>query len=119
MSRSKKCSRPETDKKFKVKAEYFVRTMQEMQAIVADNPFPKEAKNDPGRLHVVFLKDAVSAKDVAAVESANKGRESLKVGVKSVYVYYPDGAGESKLRLPWLGTGRNWNTVLKIIDLLT
>jgi uncharacterized protein (DUF1697 family) len=109
----------ETEKKFKVKAEYFVRTTQEMQAIVAANPFPKEAKTDPARLHVVFLKDDVSAKDVGAVGLANKGPESIKGGTKCVYVYYPDGAGESKLRLPWLGTGRNWNTVLKLIALLS
>jgi uncharacterized protein (DUF1697 family) len=109
----------ETEKKFKVKAEYFVRTTDEMKAIVAANPFPKESKSDPGRLHVVFLKDAVTAKDVAAIHSANKGPESIKHGDRCVYVYYPDGAGESRLRLPWVGSGRNWNTVLKLIALLS
>jgi len=108
----------ETEKKFKVKAEFFVRTTDEMSAIVAANPFPREAKSDPGRLHVVFLKDDVGAKDVSTIQSANKGPESIKRGMKCVYVYYPDGAGESKLRLPWLGTGRNWNTILKLVALL-
>jgi uncharacterized protein (DUF1697 family) len=109
----------ETEKKFKVKAEFFVRTTQEMQALVAANPFPKEAKTDPGHLLVVFMKNAPSAKDVAAVEAANKGRERLKAIGKNLYVHYPDGVGESKLRFPWIGSGRNWNTVLKIVDLLS
>lgn len=109
----------ETEKKFKVKAEFFIRTAQEMNAIAASNPFPKEAKNDPSRLHVVFLKDVVSARDVTSVHSANKGPESIKHGDRCVYIYYPDGAGESKLRLPWVGSGRNWNTVLKLIALLS
>lgn len=108
----------ETEKKFKVKTEFFVRTKQEMQALVADNPFPDEAKNDPGHLLVVFMKDVPDAKDVAAVQAANKGRETLKAIGKHLYVYYPDGVGESKLRLPWIGSGRNWNTVLKIVALL-
>ena len=109
----------ETEKKFKVKAEYFVRTAQEMHAIVAANPFPKEAKNDPGHLLVVFLKDAPSPKDVAAVQAAHKGSESIRAAGKNIYVYYPDGVGDSKLRLPWIGSGRNWNTVLKLTALLS
>jgi uncharacterized protein (DUF1697 family) len=108
----------ETEKKFKVQAEFFVRTTQEMKAIVSANPFPKEATTDPGRLHVVFLKESVVAKAVAAVGAANKGRESIRAGERCVYVYYPDGAGESKLKLPWVGSGRNWNTVLKLLALL-
>ncbi|MGA3036549.1 MAG: DUF1697 domain-containing protein [Vulcanimicrobiaceae bacterium] len=109
----------ETEKKFKIKAEFFVRTTQEMKAIVAANPFPKEATSDPGHLLVVFLKDVPNGKDVAAVQAANKGTESIRAVGKNVYVYYPDGVGDSKLRLPWVGSGRNWNTVLKLIALLS
>jgi len=109
----------ETEKKFGIKAEFFVRTTQEMQAIVNANPFPKEAASDPGHLVVVFMKEPASAKDVAALAAANKGRETLRTVGKNLYVYYPDGIGDSKLKLPWIGSGRNWNTVLKLTALLS
>ena len=109
----------ETEKKFKVKAEFFVRTTQEMKAIVSANPFAKEAREAPNRLLVVFLKDAVTAKDAAAVQAANKGPEAIKAGGKNLYVFYAGGIADSKLKLPWIGSGRNWNTVLKLIALLS
>src|SRR5690349_2460731 len=39
----------------------FVRTAEEMANVVAGNPFPAEAKNDPARLVVLMLKDAKDA----------------------------------------------------------
>lgn len=109
----------ETEKKFKVKAEYFVRTTQEMHEIIKANPFPNEAKDAPNRLLVVFLKDAVTAKDAAAAQAANKGPELIKAGGKNLYVFYAGGMADSKLKLPWVGSGRNWNTILKLTALLS
>ena len=50
-----------------------------------------------------------------------KGRERVRVDGRQAYVVYPDGVGQSKLTVTvlerWLGsrgTGRNWNTVLKL-----
>ncbi len=55
-----------------------VRSAKEIDAVVAANPFPGEAKSDPGHLVVMFLKDKVAAKDVAALqESVFNSRFSL------------------------------------------
>jgi uncharacterized protein (DUF1697 family) len=41
-------------------------------------------------------------------------REVVKVAGKNVYIVYPDGIGTSRLKIGAVGTGRNWNTVLKL-----
>jgi uncharacterized protein (DUF1697 family) len=108
----------ETEKRFGFRSEYFVRDRTAMRAVVDDNPFYREAKQVPGRLVVLFLKEAVAAKAVAAFAKTWSGPEAVRGSGKHLYVYYPDGQGRSKLKLPWLGTARNWNTVLKLFALL-
>ena len=92
---------------------------------IARNPFPKEAESDPGHLLVVFLKEAPDAKSVKALQSAIKGPETVRSEGKQLYVVYPAGVGTSKLTnaliertLGTRGTGRNWNTILKLATLV-
>ncbi|HEY8368478.1 MAG TPA: DUF1697 domain-containing protein [Thermodesulfobacteriota bacterium] len=114
----------ETERRLEVRADYLVRTAREWQEIVARNPFPREAKDDPSRLVVMALKAAPAAKNVKALEAAIKGRERVRVAGRHAYIVYPDGIGRSKLttaliedRLGTRGTGRNWNTVLKLLEM--
>ena len=93
--------------------------------MIARNPFPAEAKSDPSHLVVIVLKDAPTADAVKALQAATKGREVVRAGAKHLYAWYPDAIGESKLTLPLIekhlgarGTGRNWNTVLKMAALV-
>ena len=111
----------EAKKRLGLATEFFVRTAAEWKAVVADNPFPNEAKSDPGHLIVVALKDAPDRAAVAALQKAIKGREVVKAKGRQAYIVYPDGVGHSKLTMTMIertlgtrGTGRNWNTVLKL-----
>jgi len=108
-------------KRLGLETEFFVRSAADWKAMIAANPFPAEAKRDPGHLLVLFLKDAPSAENVTALQSAIKGREVVKAKGRHVYAVYPDGVGRSRLtsalverKLGMRGTGRNWNTVLKL-----
>ena len=108
-----------------VTTDYFVRSAQEWLAIIDDNPFPKEAKSDPGHLLMMCLREAPSAAQVKALQSAIKGNEVVKATGTQAYFVYPDGIGRSKLTIQVIekalgtrGTARNWNTVLKIGELL-
>jgi uncharacterized protein (DUF1697 family) len=99
----------------------FVRNAAEWAQIVARNPFPAEAKNDPGHLLVMLLKEA---KDVTSLQAAIVGREVLRADGRQLYIVYPDGQGTSKLtnalierKLGTRGTARNWNTVMKLAAL--
>jgi uncharacterized protein (DUF1697 family) len=107
-----------------VSADYVVRTGDELARIVARNPFPEEAKDDPSHLLVMFLKDTPSPKEVDALRAAIKGREVVAGDGKHLYLVYPDGIGSSKLTgalieriLGVKGTARNWNTILKLLVL--
>jgi uncharacterized protein (DUF1697 family) len=92
--------------------------------IVARNPSPEKDKHDPGHLVVMFLKTAPPAKKVDALQGAIQGPEIIRAAGKQLYIVYPAGIGRSKLTgaliektLGSRGTGRNWNTVLKLAAL--
>jgi uncharacterized protein (DUF1697 family) len=105
--------------------EFFVRTGKDLERILAGNPFPREARDDPGHLIVLFLKDAVPAATVADLQKAIRDREQVRGQGREVYAFYPDGVGRSRLTLPTIekklgarATGRNWNTVGKLAALV-
>jgi uncharacterized protein (DUF1697 family) len=107
-----------------VRTDFFVRSADEWQQIIADNPFPREAERDPGHLVVALLKKAPADADVKALRAAITGREVVGRGARHVYIVYPDGIGRSRLtsalaekKLGTRGTARNWNTVLKLAAL--
>ena len=85
------------------------------------NPFPKEAKTDPGHLLVMFLKAAPGAAAVRGLQQQIKDRELVRGIGRELFITYPDGVGRSRLTATMIekaletrGTARNWNTVLKI-----
>jgi uncharacterized protein (DUF1697 family) len=104
-----------------VQTDVMVRSHKDWKAIIARNPFPKQAKQDPGHLVVVPLKKSPAREAEGALQDAIAGRELVRVDGRCAYVVYPDGIGRSKLtsaliekKLGTRGTGRNWNTVLKL-----
>ena len=106
--------------------EFFVRTAEEWKSIIDGNPMTNEARRDPGHLLVVVLKRAPSNQDVEALRAAIVGPEVVKADGKQAYIYYPAGVGQSKLtakliekKLGSPGTGRNWNTVLKLATMVS
>ncbi len=108
----------EANERLGLRTAFLVRSRAAMREVVGENPFMREAKDDPGHLLVYFLKETPPHKDVAAFMNAWKGVERCSVMENHAYVYYPEGAGRSKFKLPWTGTGRNWNTVTKVLALL-
>jgi uncharacterized protein (DUF1697 family) len=114
----------ETTKRLGLAADYIVRSAAELAKVVAANPFPRQAKDDPSHLVVMFLKSAITAKHVQAIEASIKGRETVSGTGQHLYIVYPDGIGDSKLtgasiesKLAARGTARNWNTILKLLTL--
>lgn len=91
-----------------------VRTAKEMAAVLDANPFPTE---DPKHTYAIFLdKPPV----VEAIEGATgRNDEQLRLGKREIYVYYPSGMGQSKLKIPAAkeGTARNMNTLKALIEI--
>jgi uncharacterized protein (DUF1697 family) len=111
----------EAEKRLDLRTDFFVRTAEEWRAVVAANPFPEAAERDPSHLVVLFCKEAPSANDVKALQAVIKGPEVVRAEGKQAYIVYPNGIGRSRLtvaliekKLGTRGTGRNWNTVLKL-----
>lgn len=111
----------EVKRRLRVATDFLVRTGEEWQEIVAGNPFSKEADRDPSHLVVMVLKDKPGGNAVKDFQAALTGSEMVRLGGRHAYIVYPDGIGRSRLtnaliekKLRTTGTGRNWNTVLKL-----
>ena len=100
--------------------DFIVRTPDEWKSVIRQNPFRKEAERDPGHLVVMFLKGTPEVEDIVALQEEIRGPEVVRAKGKQAYIYFPNGQGRSKLTHSLLekrlgrGTGRNWNTVLKL-----
>jgi uncharacterized protein (DUF1697 family) len=111
----------EVDARLDCCTDFFVRTREEWKAVIAHNPFPEAAERDPAHLLVMFLKDAPDGEHVKALQGAITGPEVVRAQGRHLYVVYPVDIGHSRLtstlierKLGTRGTGRNWNTVLKL-----
>ena len=113
----------ETEQRFALTTEFVVRSPEDIAAVIARNPFPDEAIQDPGHLLVLFMKKEPLEKDIEALQASIVGREVVHADGKHVYAIFPDGIGDSKLisqldrKLGKTWTGRNWNTVSKLAEM--
>jgi uncharacterized protein (DUF1697 family) len=87
----------EAEKRLGIGADFMIRSAKEWKAVVARNPFRKEAERDPSHLVVMFLKSAPNAKDVKAVQAAIAGPEIIRADGRQVSIVYPAGIGRSRL----------------------
>jgi len=114
----------EAKKALNIDTPFVIRTGADLERVIARNPFPKESTSDPGHLLVIFAKTELVASNVKTLQDAIVGRERVRADGRHLYAVYPDGVGRSKLtaalidkKLGVAGTGRNWNTVLKLKEL--
>jgi uncharacterized protein (DUF1697 family) len=101
-----------------------LRSLDELRRVAADNPFAQHAANEPNRLLVHFLERAPAQGALAKLRGAHLGPEQFELRDHTLYVYFPEGVGKSKLTparmdkaLGVQGTARNWNTLQKLIAL--
>jgi uncharacterized protein (DUF1697 family) len=114
----------ETEKRLGHRTDFLVRSAEEWDGVITHNPFGDEAERDPAHLLVMFLKDAPDLKAVEALQTAIIGPEIVRAEGRHAYIVYPAGIGRSRLtnslierKLGTRGTGRNWNTVVKLAAL--
>jgi uncharacterized protein (DUF1697 family) len=110
--------------RFGFKAPVMLRTVEQMGAVIANNPF-FAAGADEGSLHVVFLADLPSDERVAGLDGARSAPDEFVVRGQEIYLRLPKGAAETKLtnayfdsRLATISTGRNWRTATKLLALM-
>jgi uncharacterized protein (DUF1697 family) len=100
-----------------------MRTGAELAAAAAGNPFlVAGAETKP--LYVVFLDREPAVDAVGQLDPDRSPGDRFSVNGREVYLDLPTGAGRTKLNLDYLerrlkvkGTARNWNTVLRLVEL--
>jgi uncharacterized protein (DUF1697 family) len=112
------------ERRFKFRPDIIVRTAAELRDVIAKNPFGRRRGIDPAKLLITFL-----AKDPgeAAREHIRKLKtdpEELRIEGRELYTYFPNGMARPKLSwaaiekiLKTSGTGRNWNSVTKMLEM--
>ena len=112
------------EKEFAFHSEVIIRNVAELRAVVAANPFGKEAKSVPGKVVVTFLGEAVSAANRKALRAMEIAPEQMRMNSRELYFYFPSGQARTKLSWPKVEklvgpafTSRNWNTVTGLLDL--
>jgi len=99
--------------KMKAPVTVVLRTPAELRGALKSNPFPKAQTN---RVIVFFSEERP---DRSALERLTiPGNEDVRLEGREIFVHYPDGQGRSKLKLPHAktATGRNLNTVAKLLE---
>ena len=101
-----------------------LRTAADLKDVVARNPFAKRSGIEPGKLIVNFLADDPGKQAREKALAIKIGPEEMHLIGREAYIYFPNGQGRSKF--PWAAiertlmtsaTGRNWNSVTKMLEI--
>jgi uncharacterized protein (DUF1697 family) len=101
-----------------------VRNAVAWDRLIAANPFPDDAAKRPNKLLVTVLKGMPNKEGIHAFEALMKAPDKCRVIDDVAWIVFTAANSLSKLTpaayrrtLGVSGTGRNWNTVLKLRDL--
>ncbi|AKJ09949.1 hypothetical protein ABB07_07915 [Streptomyces incarnatus] len=113
------------EERFGFPVDVIVRDHAYLKAVAEACPFPA-ADLQPKQLHVTYFSVPVSPDRFADIDPAAHLPEEFRLGDRCLYLYAPEGLGRSRLaevlsRSPrtkgLIATSRNWNTVLKLVEL--
>ena len=99
----------------------FAPTASEWQAVIDNNPFPEVTEGK--HLHAALLTSTPKPEAVEAIRSIAMDGERLAIVNDVAYLHTPHGFGTSKFAaksdkgIGVVNTARNWNTVLKMMEL--
>jgi len=101
-----------------------LKTKQELEQIVQDNPFVEKPGIDPSKLHVTFLSKLAPKTATASLEPLVTNAEQFHVSGQEIFLYCPNGYGKTKLsntaienKLGVAATTRNWKSVNALLSL--
>jgi uncharacterized protein (DUF1697 family) len=112
------------EKKIGFRPGVILRTAAELRDVVKRNPFAKRSGIEPSKLLVTFLAAGPGKEAREKALAINTDPEELHIIGREVYIYFLNGQGRSKLPWPKIeralqtsGTGRNWNSVTKMLEI--
>jgi len=119
-----RCIEQAIERKFGFRPAVILRTAAELRDVIARNPFASRPGIEPGKLLVTFLASEPGAEARTKLLAIKTDPEELHIDGRELYTYFPNGMGRPKLSWPTVertlairGTGRNWNTVVKLLEM--
>lgn len=104
---------------------FIVRGPGAWRAMMDANPLPGEAEREPSRFLLNVSRETVTADMLATIRAVATPGEKVEAVDRCVYIFFGDGVADSKAAgmfgrtsLGLTATGRNWNTVRKIAELI-
>jgi len=101
-----------------------LRTAAQMRDAAGRNPFAARSGINPSRLVVMFLGAEPSAEIRDRILRLPAEPEELHIAGREIFVYCPNGTSRTRLSWPEVEkalrmpvTGRNWNTVTKLVEM--
>jgi uncharacterized protein (DUF1697 family) len=102
-----------------------VRTIQEIEESITNNPFLKEKDVDVDKLHLTFLKEEPSPELLEKTKALQFLPDRFEIIGRDVFVYCENGYGRTKItndffekKLKVQSTTRNWKTVMKLHEMI-
>jgi uncharacterized protein (DUF1697 family) len=91
-----------------------LRTADELEAALARNPY---RSSPPNYVYVMFMSEPFPSDALDALHAPDG--ETAAVHGREMFVHFPKGMGQSKLKLPFAkqATGRNLNTLTKLASM--
>lgn len=96
-----------------------------LESVSINNPYLKEKEIDLKKLYITFLGSDPSEETTEQLKKANFEPDEISIKGRVVFMKYNNPAGNSKLtnkliesKLKVKATARNWNTTLKLLELL-
>jgi uncharacterized protein (DUF1697 family) len=112
------------EKKFRFRSDVVLRSAAELREVVARNPFAKRRGIEPGKLLVTFLGADPGGEARVKVRAIKCTPDELFIDGREAYIYFPNGMGRPTLSWATIpktlrvsGTGRNWNSVTKMLEM--
>jgi uncharacterized protein (DUF1697 family) len=112
-------------KRFSFAVDIVIRAAAEWEGYLEANPFAKDADAAPKMVHLYLSRDEVKSSAAKELQDKQGGERLVMAGGALWIDYGTNGAGKSKLTPPLIDkacgsptTGRNWNSVLKIHELI-
>jgi uncharacterized protein (DUF1697 family) len=112
------------ERSFGFRSDVILRTTSELRDIIARNPFAKRQGIEPSKLLVTFLASVPGQEARDKVLAIKTDPDELRIDGRELYTYFPNGMARPKLSwaviekaLKTSGTGRNWNSVTKLLEI--
>ena len=112
------------EKSFGLTVSVLTKTKSDFERVIQNNPYLKDEKIDPSKLHVTFLFDLPNKADLKKLSDIENDIDTFNAVGNEIYLHCPNGYGrtkftnnyfEKKLSVP--ATTRNWKSVISLFEI--